>query len=64
MRSNWEATMYELVELERELRLLTSWYSPNGSWPRAVKRYKQLEIRMNSLAQAAKLLKAEESAEG
>lgn len=56
--------MDELLELEHELRLLTFWCSENGSWPRAVRKYKQLEIRMEALNQAAKLLKAEQSAEG
>lgn len=60
MRSKWEATMDALVELESEMGRLTYWGSDSTVSPNTRRKYRQLEIRIEALGKAAKLLKAEE----
>lgn len=58
--SKWEAKMHEMVELEIELRRLTYWCSINGVSDTSRRKGQELEIRIEALQLAAKLLKAEQ----
>ena len=52
--------MHEMVELEIELRRLTYWCSINGVSDTSRRKGQELEIRIEALQLAAKLLKAEQ----